>query len=375
MFKTKGSELNRIFSVIYKKAIYFLLCFSSCFLFLCFNMFFNHSDNVAFAKDFSGLSSEIVMDVSSKRILFENNAFEKKYMASTTKILTAICVIENCDINKVVTVTKDTVGIEGSSIYLEAGEKLTVKDLLYGLMLRSGNDCAETLAKHVSGSIPKFAELMNTTAKNIGAFNSNFKNPHGLHNDEHYTTAYDLALISCYAIKNPIFKEIVSTKSIKIPHTTRDYDRLLINKNKMLQEFDGSTGIKTGFTKKAGRCLVTSCERDGSEFVSVVLNCPPMFERSKELLTYSFDNYKTKTIINSENIIDFLPVKNFDKKMAIGIKNDIKIPLKKDEENKIRIVYDYPEVLPETVKNGDEVGLIKILCENNLLFTEKIYTI
>lgn len=369
------NELKNKITVNFKK--YLCLLFALLCVFTSFSLFNVNNDTTttAYAKDFSGLKSEIVMDVNSKRVLFSDNAYEKKYMASTTKILTAICVIENCDINQVITVTKDTVGVEGSSIYLEAGEKLSVKDLLYGLMLRSGNDCAETLAKHVSGSITAFAALMNDTAKKIGAENSNFINPHGLHDDNHYTTAYDLALIACYAIKNPVFKEIVSTKSIRIPHTTRNYDRILINKNKMLKEFDGSTGIKTGFTKKAGRCLVTSCERNGSEFVTVVLNCPPMFERSKELLTRAFGKYQTITLLKSENVIDFLSVGDNVKKAAIGIKEDVKIALNCDEIDNVEIVYEYPEKLSETVKYGEQVGIVKILCKNKLLFTEKIYTI
>jgi len=214
---------------------------------------------------------------------------------------------------------------------------------------------------------------MNDTARKIGANNSNFVNPHGLHNDEHYTTAYDLALISAYSIKNPIFKEIASTKSIKIPQTTRNYDRLLINKNKMLNQFDGATGIKTGFTKKAGRCLVTSCIRDGMELVCVVLNCPPMFERSKTLLNNVYENYNLSKIIESDNIIDFIEING--KKTPIHIKNDIIIPLKQDEREQINIQYDYPKTIREQIKNDTEIGFVKIFLKNNLLFEEKIYTI
>ena len=207
-------------------------------------------------------SAEIVMELNTNRVVYSNNANAKKFMASTTKILTAITIIENCNLNDVVSIKKESVGIEGSSIYLKKDEKLTVRELLYGLMLRSGNDCAHALAIHCSNSINNFASLMNHTARKIGATSSNFVNPHGLHDDNHYTTAYDLALISCYAMKNDIFREIVSTKSIRISGATKDTPRLLINKNKMLKEFSGSTGIKTGYTKKAGRCLVSSCKRN-----------------------------------------------------------------------------------------------------------------
>ncbi len=320
-------------------------------------------------------SAEIVMEVSTGRILHQSNAYSKKYMASTTKILTAICIIENCNLSDVVTVTKQTVGVEGSSIYLEEGEKLSVKDLLYGLMLRSGNDCAETLAVYCSGSIKQFTELMNRTAEELGAENSNFVNPHGLPDDNHYTTAYDLALISAYAIKNPIFKEIVSTKKIKIPFTTHDYDRLLINKNKILSELDGATGIKTGYTKKAGRCFVASCERDGMELVCVLLNCPPMFERSKELLNNKFGEYKNYKLFESDNILDFVKVNGTDKTCGVHIKNDIVLPLTESERDNLKIVYDYPKNLELPIKKDSEIGSIKIYHQNNLLFQEKVYTI
>lgn len=349
----------------------FLIIISLCFLFsTTANLNIKH---LALASNNS--CSEIVVEVNSKRILYEKNAYEKKFMASTTKILTAIVIIENCNLSDIVTVTEKTVGIEGSSIYLEAGEKLSVKDLLYGLMLRSGNDCAETLAVFCSNTIDDFAKLMNFKAKEIGANNSNFVNPHGLHDDNHYTTAFDLALISSYAIKNPVFKEIVSTKSTKIPFSTRDYDRHITNKNKMLRELEGATGIKTGYTKKAGRCLVTSCCRNGMEIVSVVLNCPPMFEKSKQLINQAFMDYSNYKIIESDNIIDFIKINNSSSECGIYIKNDVILPLTKNEFNNINIVYDYPKTINYKPNNNEEIGNIKIYCQNNLLFTEKIYTI
>ncbi len=352
---------------IYKTIVFSLIL--TLFSIMIFNQ--NNFNVVAYTNSVS----EIIMDVNSGRVLFENNAYEKKYMASTTKILTAICIIENCNISDVITVTDKTVGVEGSSIYLEVGEKLSVKDLLYGLMLRSGNDCAETLAVYCSGSIEKFSLLMNETAKKIGALNSNFVNPHGLHNDNHYTTAYDLALISRYAMKNQDFRSIVATKAVKIPFTTKNYDRYLTNKNKMLKEFDGANGIKTGYTKKAGRCLVSSCLRNGLELICVVLNCPPMFERSKSLLTQSFENYKNYKIVESDNIIDFVNVKNRDKTCGIYINNDIIVPLKDSEYADINVQYDYEQQLSAPIKKDSEVGFVKIYVQNKLIFKEKIYTI
>jgi len=322
----------------------------------------------------SSSSAEIVMELETNRVVHAINEKEKKYMASTTKILTAITIIENCDINDEIKVGKDTVGIEGSSIYLQEGEILTVEHLLYGLMLRSGNDCAETLAVYCSGDINSFALLMNETAKRIGAKDSNFVNPHGLHDDNHYTTAYDLALISCYAMKNDIFRQIVGTKSIKIPFSTQNSNRVLINKNKMLKQFDGATGIKTGYTKKAGRCLVSSAFRNGIEFICVVLNCPQMFEISQNLLTSAFNEYKNYNIINCNEILAFIEVEN-NEKCGVCLKKDIILPLNKIEKDNLIIKYDMPKKLTLPIKKGQEVGIVKIYCQNNLLFEQKIYTI
>lgn len=319
-------------------------------------------------------TAEIVMEVNTNKVVHAINEKSKKFMASTTKILTAITVIENCNINDIVEIKKETTGIEGSSIYLEEGEKLSVKDLLYGLMLRSGNDCAETLAMHVSGSINKFAILMNKTSQKIGASDSNFVNPHGLHDDNHYTTAYDLALISCYAMKNDIFREIVGTKSIKIPFTTRNTVRLLINKNKLLNGLDGCTGIKTGYTKKAGRCLVSSALKNGIEFVSVVLDCPDMFLNSKNLLTNALNNYRNYKLVNSEDILCFIDGKN-GQKYPTCIKNDIILPLSIDEYENIEIKINIDKNLTLPIKKEQEVGNVEIYCKNNLIFSEKIYTI
>lgn len=351
--------------------------FFFCSLFLFFITFLasvNNKKFMVYAERNIGCS-EIVIERDSGRVLYENNADDKKFMASTTKILTALTVINNCDVNEEVVVDASTVGVEGSSIYLEVGEKLSVKDLLYGLMLRSGNDAAETLAVHCCGSIDKFAEKMNKKANELGAKNSHFVNPHGLHDDNHYTTARDLAIISVAAMKNDIFREIVSCKEKNIPYGFRQYPRHLVNKNKMLFEFDGANGIKTGFTKKAGRCLVSSCKRDGMELICVVLNCPPMFERSKKLLSDGFKNYKLCNVLESDYIIGFIDIGNNGNKCAVHIKEDIVLPLSDEEREKIKIEYCYPDKLDTIPEKNSEIGFVKIYCENKLLFLKKIYTI
>ncbi len=261
---------------------------------LIFTIFMTHINlncNIKIASATSS-ASEIVIERNSLKILHEYNSEKISSIASLTKIITCITAIENCkNLNEKILITDKMCGIEGSSIYLRAGEKITILELLYGLMLRSGNDAATAIALSVGGSIENFASLMNKTALKAGAKNSSFKNPHGLEQEGHYSTAKDLALICCYALNNPIFAKIVSTKKKVISNSLEEYDRVLINKNKILSMLEGSDGIKTGYTKVSGRCLASSATRNGIQLVCIVLNCGPMFERSCELINNCFKNY------------------------------------------------------------------------------------
>lgn len=223
------------------------------------------------------------------RVLFCKDCDRQLPCASTTKILTAITAIENCGhLDIPIEIDPKSVGVEGTSIYLQKGEKLTIRELLYGLMLRSGNDAATAIALHVGKCAGKnFVELMNETAIKAGAVNSNFKNPHGLDQEGHYTTAKDLALISAYAMKNKTFCEIVSTKQTKISGMA--YPRVIKNKNRLLNGMENCVGIKTGFTKKAGRCYVGAIREDDLTVICCVLNCGPMFEEAAELMDDGMD--------------------------------------------------------------------------------------
>lgn len=252
----------------------------------------------------------ILAELSSGRVLYSHNANAKRYPASTTKIMTALVILENCNINDTVTIPKQAQGVEGSSIYLASGEKLTVLELLYGLMLRSGNDAATALAIHCAGSVYDFAQLMNQKAKSIGCQNTNFVNPSGLPSSDHYTTAYDLMLISRQAMMNDTFRKIVSTQKINISWDSHEYNRILINENKMLYTYDGANGIKTGYTKAAGRCLVSSAEKNGMTLIAVVLNCSPMYAECAKMLDYGFENYTLTEITAADSIKGNIPVKN-----------------------------------------------------------------
>ena len=233
---------------------------------------------------YSSAKGCVVMETTTKRKLYAKNENQKMPMASTTKIMTAITAIENCDdLDEEFEVSPKAVGVPGTSLYLRKGDVYSTRELLYALMLISGNDASVAIAEHVAGSTSEFVTLMNELAKKTGATSSHFANTHGLDADGHYTTAYDLALITSYALENDTFREIVSTKNTKITNGDGT-NRYLKNKNKLLFTLDGCIGVKTGYTDDAGRCLVSAIERDGMRLVCVVLNCRPMFEESAVLL-------------------------------------------------------------------------------------------
>ncbi|MFW5779885.1 MAG: D-alanyl-D-alanine carboxypeptidase family protein [Bacillota bacterium] len=351
----------------FKRGLIVLLCL---FIFV-FQFFIIKKANVSCHAASTGMA---VMEVSTKRVLYESNARERMPMASTTKAVTALVVLENALLDEVVTVPKQAVGVEGSSIYLREGEKLTVKELLYGLMLRSGNDAAVTLAIHVGGSVETFSDMMNEKAQELGLQNSNFTNPHGLHDDNHYTTAYDLALVSAYAMQNKDFAEIVCTKKYTI--NSPEGKRYLVNKNKILNSYNGATGIKTGFTKKAGRCLIASSKRENLEVIAVVLNCGPMFEECSRLMTKAHDEYKmVKLFEEGERVMQLKVTGGKDKFADAIIKEDIMLPLKKDGSDKFVFDINLPHSLKAPIKKDSDIGVIEISLNDCLHFSKNIYTI
>ena len=342
------------------------------FMFAVLN-FFQKPNLVAYSASSSG-KAMCVIEKDSKRVLYEKNINEKLPMASTTKVVTAITVLQNCkDLEEYIQVDDSAIGVEGTSIYLRQGEVIKVKDLLYGLMLRSGNDAATALACHVAGSVSAFANLMNELAKEIGAENSHFTNPHGLDNKDHYTTAYDLALISAYALNNPIFKEIVSSKSYVIEETNKSDKRYLTNKNRLLSNLEGCCGVKTGFTSKAGRCLVSAAERDKTTIVCVVLNCGPMFEESSSLINSAFTEFEnTKIIDKNKEIYNEYIIDESNGKLYLYTDEDFYYPLAYGEENNLSLQYS---VVLDDAKNDEMVGEIKIFFNKHLIKTLKLFTI
>jgi len=294
------------------------------------------------------------MDVATGRVLFAHNANEPMGMASTTKVVTALTVLENCqDLDIKIRVADEAIGIEGSSIYLQKGEKLTVRELLYGLMLRSGNDAAVALALAIAPSMQAFVEMMNQTARKYGATKTHFMNPHGLDDPEHYTTASDLAKLSAVALQNPTFVEICSAKEKRIDGP--EMPRVLINKNKLLKTLDGCIGVKTGYTKKTGRSFVGAREVDGQKIVCVVLNCGPMFPETAQLLKDADRIYHNKPILTAEEVfIDNQGTKG----LALA---DFSYPLSQAELDTIQINIVNNSVIiklhGETIYHGECINL------------------
>lgn len=252
----------------------------------------------------NALSAEkaILMDAATGRVLFEYNADEQSLIASTTKIMTALVVCEQCNVLDRMRIPKEAVGIEGSSMYLQEGEILTVQELLYGLMLHSGNDAAVALALYCGGTVEGFAQLMNDKARQLGMENSHFVNPNGLDAPNHYSTARDLAILAAYAMENPIFRQTVSTKNISIGQ------RHLRNHNKLLWQVDGADGVKTGYTRAAGRILVSSAVRDGRRLIAVTLNAPDDWLDHSKLLNQGFDGFAHRRILTKGEIVGFVEI-------------------------------------------------------------------
>lgn len=308
----------------------------------------------------------VLMEAGTYRVLYEKNAHKQLPMASTTKVMTAILAIENGDLSSTVTVSKNASGIEGSSIWLEVGEKMTLEDMLYGLMLSSGNDAAVAIAEHIGGSVEGFVQMMNEKAEEIGAHNTHFMNPNGLSVDGHYTTAYDLALISCYGMNNPTFRQIVGTETREIPWEGHEYNRFLRNKNKILWQYEGGNGVKTGFTKAAGRCLSAGAERDGMQLVATVLNAPDMFEDCKAMLDYGFANYRNYSIIDkTQDQMSASVLNGRASQVLLAPKEDISLPLTEEEYNIIEKNFYYTKEIDAPVLKGQELGKAEVWVGEN----------
>ena len=330
----------------------------------------------------------VVFDRGSKTILYGKNENEKLAMASTTKIMTAILLVENRDLSEEVEVVKEAASVGGSSLELKTGDKITFENLLYGLMLCSGNDAAAQIAISIAGSIEEFADLMNAKAESLGLENTHFITPHGLDEEGHYTTAYELALIADYALKLPKIAEVVATKTYTI--TINGYPKTLTNTNELLGYLEGVNGVKTGFTFNAGRCLVTSCNRDGFNIITVVLGADTKKIRTKDSISLIEYTYKNFEQVDLESIVqeEFLKWKDLNSNrisIAKGIENTVnaklgeikykKYPVKKEEKDSIIIKSNAGNLrLEAPVKKGLLLGNIEVKIADNLIMNVEIST-
>ena len=307
--------------------------------------------------------SAILIDADSGRVLYQKNAFVRLPMASTTKIMTALVAIESGNIDRAVKIDNRARGVEGSSIYLADGEVLSMRDLVYALLLASANDAAAAIAFEISGSIEDFAILMNQKADELGLTSTHFVNPHGLHAEEHYTTAYDLAKITAEALKNEIFLEICSSKTKKIPLNVNEGTRYLTNHNKLLRSYIGCIGVKTGFTKKSGRCLVSAAEREGLRLVAVTLNATDDWRDHTAMLDFGFERYTRLDIAKPGAFSTVLPLSGGDLPNLTAVNRDSISALLTASHGEISHKIEAIRPLTAPVKDGDIVGRV-IFYEN-----------
>ncbi|GAA0347050.1 D-alanyl-D-alanine carboxypeptidase DacB [Bacillus carboniphilus] len=312
----------------FKKIVIFILCSL---------LIFSISPGKTKAVSVSAYSA-ILIDQDTGRVLYEKRAHEKRRIASITKIMTAILAIESGKMDEMVTVSSNAFGTEGSSLYLKKGEKIKLQDLVYGLMLRSGNDAAVAIAEHVGGSVEGFAFLMNQKAFEIGMNNSHFTNPHGLDDsDDHYSTAYDMAILTAYAMKNEAYQKISGTKVHRAPNPGEKWDRVWRNKNKLLTRlYDYSTGGKTGFTEKARRTLVSTATKGDMNLIAVTLNAPSDWDDHIHMFEYGFDQYDNMKLLHKGQIPE-LDDSFYEGKVSIH--SDYSYPLTAEEKDQIRVEY------------------------------------
>ncbi len=291
----------------------------------------------------------IMMDAQTGRVLYEKNADERGLIASTTKIMTALIVCEQCNVLDRMMIPKEAVGIEGSSMYLREGEVLTIQELLYGLMLRSGNDAAVALAIYCGGTVEGFAELMNDKARQLGLTGTHFENPNGLDSPGHYSTARDLAVLAAYAMKNPVFYQTVSTKTVTVGN------RVLRNHNKLLWRVDGADGVKTGFTKAAGRILVSSATRQGRRLICVTMDDPNDWLNHQKLLDEGFSGFQVEQIVKKGDFLGTVNVLSGEKEnVRVLAAEDFSYALRPEEEPEI--VLPGPGFVYAPVEEGQSAG-------------------
>lgn len=320
-------------------------------------------------------TSAILIEKSTKRVLYAKDERKKVKIASTTKVLTAIVAVENASLKDKVVISKNAASVGGSTIGLKKGDEVTLEALMYGMLLKSGNDCAVAIAEHIAGSTEEFAKMMNKKAYEIGAKDTVCTNPHGLDTDKNYSTAYDLALIMCYASNNEDISKIIGTKSITVNFGSTP--KYLANTNRLLSTYEYCTGGKTGFTNGANRCLVATAKKEDLELVAVILGAETTnirFSETKKLLEYGVQNYTMTDVSDKINWYIDIPIikgniKSYTKKFNISQK----LPLKENEIEEIYLSQNILPVIEAPESRGLYVGNIQLKIKNEVLYNKDIY--
>lgn len=315
--------------------------------------------------------SAILINGNTMEVVYQHNAYEKLPMASTTKIMTALMLAEQPDLEKRIICTKQMVTVEGSSMGLLEGDSVSYEDLLYGILLASGNDAANTTAIALGGSISNFVDAMNLKARSMGLHSTNFVTPSGLDADEHYSTAYDMSVLATSALKNEIFKTACSSYTKTLFYGNPPYRRTLTNHNKLLKNYDGLIGVKTGYTKKSGRCLVTAAERDGALLVAVTLSDKNDWQSHRNMLDFGFSSLETIELSANLDDNEVSVVGGLKDSVAVKTEN---IFVKMLPENRARILTKIylPKEVVSPIKAGDVVGKVKYYLDDSLIASSDI---
>lgn len=325
---------------------------------------------ISFAVPAVNAKSAVVMNAQTGEVVYEKEAHVRRSMASTTKIMTAVIALESGRMLETVTVTPEMMGADGTSIGLKAGYKIRLIDLLYGLMLESGNDAADAIAVYLAGSREKFADMMNRKAAEIGMTETNFVTASGLDDENHYTTAYDMALLGSYAVKKPAFRSLCSCKSKTVSFVEPDIMVTFTNHNRLLSSYEGAFGIKTGFTKKSGRCLVSAAERNGICFVCVTLNDGDDWNDHRKMLDFAFESVSTQTVEVKDTYS--VPVEGGAvSSVSLHAKAEFFCPVSGDKKN-IEARVCLPKFVYAPLMKGDAVGKIEYYADGRKIAEQNL---
>lgn len=338
------------------------------------NLFIFFSFSTTFAVEISSPAAVVICEETG-RILYNKNANEQRKMASLTKLMTAILLVENCDMNETITVAKEACYIGGSTAGLKPNDQVSAKDLLTGMLLPSGNDCAMAIGYHVGGNIENFAKLMNKKAQELGLKNTSFANPHGLDTDSHYTTAYEMALIAKHAKTYDIIKEIVSTPNATVSFNGRPVN--IRNTNALIRTYPKATGMKTGFTNGANRCLAASASDNNLNLISVVLGSDTSqirFNDTQTILEDTFSKYKFYDISNFLNVyIDIPIIKGKDSRYIKSYSKEKHEALTEEEYAKIYVSQNFIPKIEAPMEKGTYLGTYKVSIDDEILYSEDFY--